>query len=226
MSQGTDLVKYDPHAPRLNRSARKSVQPTVWVEPIWEQQPSEPMMWHERFLIYLMLGTTRTVRATLMQFYRVQRNDPNLVFGKTEPNMPNSWRINLVKWRWYDRAQAFDEAQQRKALAKHERDVQEMLRRHSDTGKVMQQAGLQSLVGKEGKITTISDVPTAIRAIATGIEIERKSAGLPSMLVELNALSDEQLQRRRLELLERIRASGRALEAEEGQAYSAEVDSE
>jgi hypothetical protein len=66
----------------------------------WEPQPSEPAIWYTRFAEYLRLGPTRTM----------QRVRDNLCeeTGKTSYKCGGHWSVAAQKWRWQERARAWD----------------------------------------------------------------------------------------------------------------------
>jgi hypothetical protein len=66
----------------------------------WEPQPNEPAIWYTRFAEYLRLGPTRTM----------QRVRDNLCqeTGKTSYKCGGHWSVAAQKWRWQERARAWD----------------------------------------------------------------------------------------------------------------------
>lgn len=67
----------------------------------WEQQDDEPVLWFDRFEQYRLLGPTRTVMAVYNDF-RAGRGKGR---AKTPPQ---SWTEATHRWRWKDRARAWD----------------------------------------------------------------------------------------------------------------------
>lgn len=104
---------------------------------------------------------------------------------------------------WVQRCRAYDDYIDAQARKQVERDSikrkADMLKRHALTGKVMQQKGVEYL-DKHG-IDKSSDAVTSIKA---GIEIERKSEGLPEYLVTVMEAPDDELARAYAELLAQI----------------------
>lgn len=85
----------------------------------WEQQPGEPDRWYGKFEVYLALGPTRTFIETVRQ----ERSSK----GIGPARLGDNWRAQIVRWRWRERAHAWD-AYQRNLLAVSERNVRLSLR--------------------------------------------------------------------------------------------------
>jgi hypothetical protein len=106
-------------------------------------------------------------------------------------------------YNWVERAAAWDDHVDTQARKKVERDAikrkADMLTRHALTGKVMQQKGVNYL--NEHGIDKSSD---AISSIKTGIDIERKSEGLPEWIFEVVNADDNELAREYSRILAEI----------------------
>jgi hypothetical protein len=73
--------------------------------PLWAQRPGEPSLWYDRFLGYCMLGVERSVERT----YRIHA----ALAGKTpRAQPPREWQRAAQRWRWIERAAAWDGAEQ------------------------------------------------------------------------------------------------------------------
>jgi hypothetical protein len=69
----------------------------------WDPQPEEPAIWYSRFLKYLELGSNRS----LQKCCNVVRGELGL-----EPyTVGGDWSIIARRWRWQDRAKAWDAEQ-------------------------------------------------------------------------------------------------------------------
>ena len=79
------------------------------MEPVWEQQPGEPNLWFGRFCRYKNLGYTRSFVATL------NGEEAEKGTGKLSPSLPGAWNNAIAKWRWMERAAAWDIEQVRQA---------------------------------------------------------------------------------------------------------------
>lgn len=70
----------------------------------WDQEPDEPAYWHKKFTEYRLMGPDRT----LTRYFRLCRAmEGKEVTASTHPN--DSWRENARRWRWEERAKAWDE---------------------------------------------------------------------------------------------------------------------
>lgn len=72
----------------------------------------------------------------------------------------------------------------------------EMLSRHAELGRKMQDIGIEFIEGKEDELTSA----TAVRLLVAGVEIERESRGIPEALENIMNQSDEKLLDRITEL--------------------------
>lgn len=162
----------------------------------YDRLPEESNPAYEAFAIYRDMGTGRSTDAV------VQRTGKN--------------RALIHRWSsensWVARVRAYDEYVDTQARQKAERDAinrrAEMLKRHALTGKVLQQKGIE-YIDKHG-MDKSSD---AITAIAKGIDIERKTEGLPEYMMEIVNADDNELARRYAELLAEIGGTGSGDEA-------------
>ena len=72
----------------------------------WEQQPGEPDEGYARFCLYKSLGPGRSVAAAYNTYVRTFRNAQ--AGTKTQLPVPGHWGEDSSKWRWVDRAHAWD----------------------------------------------------------------------------------------------------------------------
>lgn len=153
----------------------------------YEHQPGETDKAFDAFCLYRDLGISRTLDAVAEQLEK-------------SVTLIGRWSS---QYNWRERVSAYDDYIDAQARKKVERDTikrrAEMLQRHALTGKVMQQKGIAYL-DKNG-VDKSSD---AIAAIAKGIEIERKTEGLPDWMFEMVNVDDDELQRRYAGLLAEI----------------------
>ncbi len=184
----------------------------------WLRQGGEPSMWYGRFIdYYLGQGSERTLSQAVDLWRRATGRS-----GRQTRNVPSSWYKNWQKWRWKDRAQAWDDAQRRVALTEAERKTQAMLQRHAELGR-----GLSTLASiklgwllkvlrehPDSEILTVQDVRHLARA---GVEMERLSVGLPKELVALMAMDDRELMERYADLIREIAGIGSAGADAEGE---------
>lgn len=81
----------------------------------WDRQIKEPSKWFERFERFRMLGPKRSLRAT----YNGERADNG---DGEKPTVASSWTKNSKKWRWIERADAWDREQVRLNRKRFEED--------------------------------------------------------------------------------------------------------
>ena len=79
----------------------------------WDKQISEPNIWYDRFHRYLMLGAARSVLESYNEELRKQAE--RAYKGKYVPALcaPGGWWPLIRKWRWKERAEAWDAEQRR-----------------------------------------------------------------------------------------------------------------
>lgn len=163
---------------------------------IYDRLPDESSKAFSAFVIYRDMGVNRNVE-------KVQE----------ALNKSSGYLRQLYEWsgvyNWVERAAAYDDYIEAQARKKLERDAikrkADMLKRHSEIGRFMQSKGVEYLKDTKKGIDKSSD---AITAISKGVELERKSEGLPEYLIEVMSASDDDLQRRYNELLAQIGGVG------------------
>jgi hypothetical protein len=72
---------------------------------LWEQQSDEPDESYGRFLIYRGLGPGRSIASAYAHYLNTFRNATPR--PKT-PQVPGHWSDDSAKWKWIDRAHAWD----------------------------------------------------------------------------------------------------------------------
>lgn len=85
---------------------------------IWERQPDEPNDWYDRFTLFKLLGSGRSLLAAY-NVDRDRRGQPKT--GSTPP----TWRKTQQTWNWKARAEAWDgrsQQQSEKRWVKKQRD--------------------------------------------------------------------------------------------------------
>lgn len=68
----------------------------------WERQPREPNLWFDRFERYRLKGAQRTLLGTVRQ----EAEESGRL--KLPTRVPGSWYTQFYKWRWRQRAEAWD----------------------------------------------------------------------------------------------------------------------
>lgn len=115
-------------------------------------------------------------------------------FHKTPPILAPKIRVaerTLYEWaekfNWYGRAKILNDRANLKVDADVVRKRIEMLDRHSQTGRLLQQRGLERLK------RPINDTGDALRAVRYGVDIERKAEGFPDYVAEIMGKSDDEV---------------------------------
>ncbi len=81
----------------------------------WERLPGEPNLWYSRFETFRLMGPKRSLFA-LYQDIRAQAGASR----RSQIGVPQSWRRASNRWRWRDRAEAWDEAERQRVRAEYE----------------------------------------------------------------------------------------------------------
>lgn len=159
---------------------------------VLQRLPDESVKAYEAFAIYRDMGVGRSLEAVAQKL-----NKSVTLMGR--------WS---GQYDWVNRAGAYDDYIEAQARKKLERDAirrkADMLKRHAEIGRFMQSKGVEYL--KQGN--SLDKASDAIGAIKSGVEMERKSEGLPEYLIEVMSASDDDLQRRYNELLAQIGGVG------------------
>jgi len=134
----------------------------------WERQPGEPAIWYRRFQRYLLLFPRRSVAAVYHEEHSELGEASNDV--ERRQKVPGLWYEIANRWRWEERAQAYDDAQ----FAEEEKEAQRVRR----SGLALQHKrilALQTLV--EGLIKETGEKDRVwlpdVKAIGTGPDAER-----------------------------------------------------
>lgn len=177
--------------------------------PLWERGTNESARAYEAFVVYRDMGAARSLE-------------------KVQQKLDKSTTM-LGRWsgehNWQARVRAYDDYIDAKARAIIDAQAVEqrvaMLKRHADMGRAMQSKGIEYLV-KNG----VDNSASAITATKTGIELERKSAGLPDYLLEIQAYSDDELKQRYAYILAQLGSDGSGDETAGLDAAAADTQSE
>lgn len=89
----------------------------------WDRYPKEPNQWFDRFTKLRLMGPNRSLLAAF-------RNE-RLAAGKSGHvvRVPGAWNTNAIKWKWLERAEAWDQEQRELEEKQALRDL-EKARRH------------------------------------------------------------------------------------------------
>jgi hypothetical protein len=76
----------------------------------------EPNKWYDRFQIYLLLGSSRSIYAAYTAWRERSGKTPRESAQK-RAGLPKSWVDAAAKWEWVKRAEAFDENERQQQLS-------------------------------------------------------------------------------------------------------------
>lgn len=160
---------------------------------LYDRQAGESDKAFEAFATYRDMGVNRSLETVAQKL-----NKSFTLMGR--------WSR---QWNWVKRVGAYDDYIDAQARKKFEADAikrkADMLRRHALTGKILQQKGVDYLTDAKKGIEKSSD---AITAISKGIDIERKSEGLPEWIFEVVNADDNELARQYAELYAQVSGAG------------------
>lgn len=158
---------------------------------VYDRQAGESTKSFSGFVAYRDLGVQRSLEMAWKQY------------SKGDKRVPGYFKQWSSDYNWVSRAAVYDDYVDAQARKKFEADAikrkADMLRRHALSGKVLQQKGIDYL-SQHG----VDKSTDAIAAVRVGVEMERKSEGLPEYLMAVVEASDDELQRQYNALLEEI----------------------
>lgn len=141
----------------------------------WERQPGEPARAYAAFCIYRDLPPSeRSLRAVADRLYGVKPDAKR----RRVPGQIHQWS---TRWRWVERAAAWDDEQDRRAREAQLRAVREMRERHIREAMALQQKALQRLQSMD--LSELSPADT-LRFIVEAAKLERLSRGEPDSIQE------------------------------------------
>lgn len=70
---------------------------------LWDRRPGEPNLWYDRFRSFMLMGPERS----LLGLYKKHLVAKGKV-GRRPRKAPTSWIRNEKKWKWRERAEAWD----------------------------------------------------------------------------------------------------------------------
>ncbi len=108
----------------------------------WDRQEGEPTIWYARFDFYRGMGPTRTLAAAYNAYRRGK--DPNC---RQHTNPDKGWLDNSRKWRWRERAAAWDVEQVRLAREEEARRLKKAREHMVKGGEKMQSLAAEAMKG-------------------------------------------------------------------------------
>lgn len=134
---------------------------------VYERQEGESQKAFEAFATYRDLGITRSIREVAQKL-----NKSVALLGR--------WSS---KYEWVDRAQAFDDEMDRKAILDNEKKRREMVKRHASAATMFQGKVIERLNSLKPEELSPSDL---IRWFTEAVKIERLSRGESTDIAEVN----------------------------------------
>jgi hypothetical protein len=143
-------------------------QPLTPPAPPWEQQPGEPDREFRAFRAYRDLGTARSLDAVGRALYEGQVGRKRGTTGRLQ-----DWS---VRWRWVERARAWDAELDRQGREAEVEAVKEMRRRHAEEAREFQTKAVDRL-----RLMPLEELGAAevIRFFTEAVKVERLSRGEP-----------------------------------------------
>jgi len=142
----------------------------------WERQPGESVRAYAAFCVYrdLPAGERSLRRAAEI-----------IVQTSSKPRRASSVQRQLsdwsARWRWVERAAAWDEEQDRLRRARQARAVQEMAERHARQAVAYQEKALRRLMGMEPEELSPKE---ALMFFIEAAKLERLARGEPDTIQE------------------------------------------
>lgn len=112
-----------------------------------------------------------------------------LALEEVEDEVPSSGTLDIWLREWRERADELDQQVKDKFSAEVIETKVEMLRRHADIGRELQDIGLDWLREHTNELTAAA----VTRLIKDGYEMEKASVGVPEALTKMLSTSDEEL---------------------------------
>jgi hypothetical protein len=133
----------------------------------WEPQPGEPNRWYARFESFRLAGPNRSLLATV-NAERQQRG------GRKSKSIPQAWAKNAQKWRWRERAEAWDDYQRQEQRASHAQEILDMNQRQLQEAKALQSTAIRCLKSMPAENLSSRDV---LRYLIEAAKLERTALG-------------------------------------------------
>jgi hypothetical protein len=133
----------------------------------WERQPGENNRWYARFEEFRLAGPSRSLLGAV-NAERRRKGRP------TARSTPQAWAASARRWRWRERAEAWDECQRQETRAEHARRLEEMNHRHAQEAFALQGKAVQRLKSLDPEQLSAADV---LRFCLGAAKLERAAVG-------------------------------------------------
>ena len=131
---------------------------------VWERQPGESSRAYAAFCIYRDLGPARSLDKALAQ-------------ANKKPSNRRHWARWMERYRWLERAQAYDDYIERIKREEQEKEILDMAQRHARLAVAFQQKIAERLMDLDPKELSPRDLSVWLD-VAT--KLERLSRGEPT----------------------------------------------
>lgn len=163
----------------------------------WDRMTDETTSWFHRFdKYYRPLGPERTIE----QAWRDWKSENALESNGKRP--PKQWYQNAKKWNWTERAGSWDASIRRERQETEATTINEMLDRHLEALRVLFTKAMKCLEEHE-----FESAAQAIRGLRFAIVEERKAVGIPTYMLNIAKMSDDELLKRYSDLLTEVSGS-------------------
>ena len=153
----------------------------------WDRKDGEPNKWYARFQLYLLQGSNRSVLATVNEDLIKSARGKSV---KKTKSVPQAFRDATIKWKWKNRAEAYDTEQQQQAMLDQEMLVREQrlleLRLRNKMGenaeRMLDWPISDQTVQEDTGVTIVKgagwDKRTALDYVKTTVSVGRTTAGM------------------------------------------------
>jgi hypothetical protein len=143
---------------------------------LWDRQPDEPTRWFERFERFRQMGPRRSLLGCAnAERVEVGRNEKKLI------RVPGAWAEVAEKWKWRDRATAWDDYQRELARKEEQEELTRRRRVHIAQAQLVQGKAVERLQNLDPATLTARDV---LAYLSEGVRLELLGRGAPSEITE------------------------------------------
>jgi hypothetical protein len=156
----------------------------------WDRMPGESSKAYSAFVLYRDQGPRRTIdEASRLYHAGNQASNPDADRTPTGRKIRASGVVRgwVVRWKWQERAQAWDAEMDRRKQAAQVTVVQEMLERHANEAMMLQQKAIERL--RELEPTDLNSRDT-LSYLVEAIKIERLARGINEKMEHEHAGKD------------------------------------
>lgn len=161
-------------------------------EPFWERQTDhtgklEPTLWYDRFQnYYLFVGTERSKHGAYNMWRKEQGKPPS-------KSLTRAWKVIMARWRWDERAEAWDNYQRQLDLARWQERRDAIREKEFELADRLFEQALamsrwpigqpQRIVNEDGTVTVINPTDKWTKADAARFakiasDLSRRAAGI------------------------------------------------